>query len=264
MLAGTDGLRAIAVVGGSGDPAQWWDSVRRAIPPARDTATGLRHAHLADGLHAVAVPGASAATITVSSALDPASRRAAVRTAVRAARRAGWLPSRVPAFLFPLLPLLAWRPAAKLVTAKAAAVAMTGTAVVAGGAATFVFATGYLGGGRTPAADYDPPAKVVPYGLHAPAVQAGYVPQPRHQPHRYPLITQPPPEIRPQPLSSGSPQPMPSATTTTPASPPPSQSPGPSPTNAPGGTPAPSPQPTPQGSPGTCVTLLGVTVCVPV
>ena len=33
MLTGTDGLQAIAVVGGCGDPALWWDSVRRAVPP---------------------------------------------------------------------------------------------------------------------------------------------------------------------------------------------------------------------------------------
>ena len=230
--------------------------MRRAIPPARDHATGLRHAHLADGLHAVAVPGAAAATITVSSALDAPGRRAAVRTAVRAARRAGWLPSRVPAFLFPLLPLAAWRPAAKLVTAKAAAVAMTGTAVVAGGAATFVFATGHLGGSyRSPATDNDGrPAVVVPYGLHQPPAQPSY--RPRHRVVRYPLIVIPPPAITqppgthaPVPQGSGSPGPQPTPTVT-------SGSPGP--TTSP--TPGPSPSQAPAAS--GCVQVLGVKVCL--
>lgn len=57
---------------------------------------------LASGLNAMATQDDDVVTIVVSSELAPVDRRAAVRVALRAARRAGWISPRVPLFLLPL------------------------------------------------------------------------------------------------------------------------------------------------------------------
>jgi hypothetical protein len=56
---------------------------------------------LASGLNAMATQDDDVVTITVSTALAPVDRRAALRTALGAARRAGWISRRVPLFLLP-------------------------------------------------------------------------------------------------------------------------------------------------------------------
>jgi Domain of unknown function (DUF4115) len=56
---------------------------------------------LASGLNAMATQDDDVVTITVSTALAPVDRRAALRAALQAARRAGWISRRVPLFLLP-------------------------------------------------------------------------------------------------------------------------------------------------------------------
>lgn len=56
---------------------------------------------LASGLNAMATQDDDVVTITVSTALAPVDRRAALWAALRAARRAGWISRRVPLFLLP-------------------------------------------------------------------------------------------------------------------------------------------------------------------
>jgi hypothetical protein len=56
---------------------------------------------LASGLNAMATQDDDVVTIVVSSELARGDRRAAVRVALRAARRAGWISPRVPLFLLP-------------------------------------------------------------------------------------------------------------------------------------------------------------------
>ena len=64
---------------------------------------------LTSGLNAMATQDDDVVTITVSTVLAPVDRRAAVRVALRAARRAGWISRRVPLFL---LPFPRWTPSA--------------------------------------------------------------------------------------------------------------------------------------------------------
>ena len=56
---------------------------------------------LTSGLNAMATQDDDVVTITVSTVLAPVDRRAALRVALRAARRAGWISRRVPVFLLP-------------------------------------------------------------------------------------------------------------------------------------------------------------------
>lgn len=56
---------------------------------------------LASGLNAMATQDEDVVTIIVSTTLAPVDRRAALRVALRAARRAGWISRRVPLFVLP-------------------------------------------------------------------------------------------------------------------------------------------------------------------
>jgi hypothetical protein len=248
------GRQAIAVVTADGPPEPVWAEIRRALAchPPGGGVIRLDYARYPPGLAALAIPG----ELTVSSALPPAERRAAVRTAVRAARRAGWGGTTVPAFL---LPLLAGSSAArKFLTLKGAVTAVTATAVTVGGVTTAAFVNGHLGGGGY---DYDPPPVTALHhhhgrALQAPAPAGPALPARRH--HHYPVIESAPPVLRPSPSASPVPDGSPSPTSSLS-----SQSP------APTGTAQPSPSPTaavpaPAGSPvaGACVIVLGVKVCL--
>jgi hypothetical protein len=61
----------------------------------------LDQGRLASGLNAMATQDDHVVTIIVSTALTPVDRRAALRAALQAARRAGWISRRVPLFLLP-------------------------------------------------------------------------------------------------------------------------------------------------------------------
>jgi hypothetical protein len=56
---------------------------------------------LTSGLNAMATQDDDVVTITVSTVLAPVDRRAALRGALRAARRAGWISRRMPLFVLP-------------------------------------------------------------------------------------------------------------------------------------------------------------------
>lgn len=125
--------RMLAVVSG-GDPESILAEASRLGPSeAAGGVLRLGYARLVSGLDAVAVPQEGTVALTVSRALRPAEQRVAVRTAMRAARRAGWLPSRVPAWI--ALPLIFRKHGLAVVSAKVHAVIAGATAVAAGGVA---------------------------------------------------------------------------------------------------------------------------------
>jgi hypothetical protein len=235
----------------------------------------LERVWLPAGLRALAYRDRSGnLVIFVSEELDAKAQRAAIIEAMRASRRAGWRKTG----LLPVGVGLALAVRALLgqvrhaISAQPVAWAAAATATVVGTAAAGIFIAS-APHPHTPSAAGQPGAPTVTQ----PASQ-----QPGgHEPHR----TGPPvavARVSPgpgQPATSGRPTPAPTGgrtPTTSPPGPGPSPSrtqPGPSPSPNPAPTPtssppprpspSPSPSPSPTGSPGTCIVLLGVTVCLP-
>jgi hypothetical protein len=234
----------------------------------------LEHRSLPAGLSAVARRGERGdLTIVVSSSLDPGHQRAAVRAALRAARRHDWRLGLLP------LPALIFMSGARSAASKLGHL-LRAHAIVTAAAATAtagVVAAGVL--------VFAAPASHVPSGALSPG-QPGYQLSPGASqptsPGRTHARTRPgasapshvgatgpgvvavvTPTSGPRPTPS--PQPSPSEST---SSPPSGPTPGPSPSSS---TPTsqPSPTATPSSSPtggsgggGTCIELLGVIVCL--
>jgi hypothetical protein len=269
------GGSVIAVIGGDGDPREWWTAVWRiaeadagaeagteasAVPSA-----GVRYQALPAGLSALAVRQETGElAVSVSDAIEPERQRAAVKAALSASRRAARKPG------FALIGELAqasrFRAAAAvavvilLVASVAIAVALgrhhqgqavglSGPGLAAGPAqnhssgrsrpGTTPLAAGGSGRtGGTSAASGSPTktGRGKPTSRPSPSPSASRVPSPSPSPS-------------PSASSSSSPSP-PSGTT----------SPGPTPSSDPPSS-SPSATPSPSSS-GSCVVILGITVCV--
>jgi hypothetical protein len=230
----------------------------------------LEHRSLPAGLSAVARRGERGElTIVVSETLDPGQQRAAVRAALRAARRHEWrlglLP--LPALLFMSAARSAVGRLGHLLRAHTVATAVGATATagaVAAGVLIFAMPTPH---GPSSAMHSGPPAyQLSPGGSHATgraharpgaSVRAGSTGpgvvialSPGASPH---------PTAGPQPT----PSPSPSASA---SSPPSGPSPRPSPTHSTSPAPTPTPSPSPTGGSGggggTCLKILGIVICL--
>jgi hypothetical protein len=240
----------------------------------------IERASLPDGLRAVARRDPNGDLVLfVSDSLDPAGQRLAVRTALRASRRAGWRGA------VPILVALPW--AARLLLHRAAAllrirpIALASAAGVAGVAAVaLIVAVAGQPHGSTLSAN--PPAQErIGGGGSLPG--AGSSPAPAPGRTASGSRTSQPGTGQPQPGSSspgsgrtppapGRTRPVPSPSPTRTPEPSPSATPSPTPTPAPtkSAKPSPSPSPSPSptghhGKPGrkSCVIILGIKICVP-
>ncbi len=236
----------------------------------------IERASLPDGLRAVASRDPNGDLVLfVSDSLDPAGQRLAVRTALRASRRAGWRGA------VPIAVALPW--AARLLLHRAAAllrmrpIALASAAGVAGVAAVaLVVAVAAQPHGST--LSIGPPAQErIGGGLPG----AGSSPAPAPGRTASGSRTSQPGTGQPQPGSSspgsgrtppapGRTRPVPSPSPTRTPEPSPSATPSPTPTPPPTTKPAPSPSPSPSptghhGKPGrkSCVIILGIKICVP-
>ena len=248
----------IAVVGGGGDPREWWTAIWRAAGlQAEAGLIRLRMQALPRGLSAILRGDEwGALEVLVSQALPPERQRAAVRVALRSARGAGWRTRLAPGLVVPI-PIAAilssgqgWLRAltATLRThALLTAAATTGVAVVAG--ATLIAVVphhpAHVSAGRPPAAGQ----------VRAPSAWA------RSRPSRAVGIGTRP-ASRPAPASGqASAAPAPTTQPTAPASSPPAPS---APASSAPATqpPSPSPSPSPAGGGSRCVVLLGLRICL--
>jgi hypothetical protein len=231
----------------------------------------LEHRSLPAGLSAVARRGdRGELAIFVSESIDPGQQRAAVRAAMRAARRHDWrlglLP--LPALVFlsktrPALAKLGHLLRAHAVATVGAATATAG--VVAAGVLVFAAPTSHVPTGAQPGR----PGYQLSPGTNqstAPGRAHGHPrpggPAPSHVGATGPgVVAAVSPSTGVRPTASPQPSPQPSPSTSSPPA-----SPGPSPSTSP---PQPTPTPTPSpsstggsGGGGTCLRILGIVVCV--
>jgi hypothetical protein len=228
----------------------------------------LERIRLPDGLTALAYRDRNGnLVIYVSEGLDAKGQHAAIMAAIRASRRAGWrktglLPAAIALFL--AIRALLGRVRRAIGARPVAWGAATATVVSAMAAGIFIASAPHPHG---PSAARRPggPSTVQPT---PPSGQP-----PGHAPHRgqiHPVVVT---RLSPgpgQPASSGQPRPAPTPpgrpSPTRPPAPAPSPAPLPTPAQpAPGPSPslAPAPSPAPTGgTPGLCVIVLGVKVCL--
>jgi len=218
----------------------------------------IEHRSLPAGLDAIARQETHRiVTITVSTSLDAAAQRSAVRVALRAARRHDWRLALVPLplLLFPAVfrslvsklghVLHLHGVATALATGSVVAVAATGLVVIGA-----VHTPGRVSAARPPTPSYQPsPAAGQPGTGNSPNSSAPRNASPSHvRPAKPPVVV----------VTSPGTNPRPSAWASTPG-----QSARPSPSST-----ASAPQPTPTPSPtahhggGTCIKILGLVVCL--
>jgi len=217
----------------------------------------LERGRLPAGVHAVALRQHGGIVVYVSEDLSARKRLAAVREALGAAPAAGWRPARSPV----LLPALAMSAGLHQVPESRWGYRMAALAVA--GAALLITAASVT----TVSVDHG--------GVHRPAAAAGAGQPPPAGPG--PATSQSATGTAPaggrQPANGSSPAqpgtaPKPSKTTTTTASGPAPQAtgtPAPVPTSSPWPQPSQGASPSPaqqSGGSGTCVDVLGITVCV--
>jgi hypothetical protein len=236
----------------------------------------IERVRLPPGMNAFARRESGTVFVYVSAGLSPGQRLAAIREALRAAPDAGWRSGRHPV----LLPALAggaglraapegrW-PYWVLLTAAVAAVAsvIAMTVLQRGGAPGHAAGPGTTlrpGGRSSPG-----PGEAIGPGARSSASGPGSVPS--GPGGRKPGPRAPTPQTSgtpvpvPTPGASPTPRTSPSPGTSPTQPPPPSGAPTPSSSSspAPGPSASPSPSSTPKGSsPGACVSVLGVTICV--
>ena len=243
----------------------------------------IEHRELPPGLSAVARRKAGGdLAITVSDALAPDRQRAAVRCAMRAARRHDWRLGVLP--LPAVLVLSALRGRLRrighVVRAHAVASAAAGTAVagVALAGAAFLVSPSHPNGnvaGAGPAAPgYQQShgangTTTSPQGSHGRGHSAPGSPSRSTGPGPTTVVVNSP-SVSPRPMpnpspsstGTGAPAPAPSASSSSaPGSPPPTSSPpgNPSPTATPSSS---APSPSPSRSSPVCIDLLGIVVCL--
>jgi hypothetical protein len=223
----------------------------------------LEHVTLPQGLSALAHRDPRGnLVIYVSASLDASRQRAAVMQAIRATQRTGWRAGLPPVGIALILAArTVLRRAGAALRVRPVAWSAAATATVAGAATAGVLLT-------SPSHQAIPPAAAGPSlgpGAAAPSTPSSQ-PRPAHPGHRTRPGTASPRLVASggspgaaQPATSSQPTPAPgSAPAPAPTEPAPSTAPSPAPTE-----PAPSPSPSPTGGSGTCVTVLGITVCLP-
>jgi hypothetical protein len=246
------------------------------LPAAERVVIHLERVQLPAGLRALAYRDQSGnLVIFVSDELDAKAQRAAILEAIRASRRAGWrktglLPAGIGLALAVRALLGQVRHA---ISAQPVAWAAAATATVVGAAAAGVFiassphprAPSAAGQPGTPSVTQPTGQQPREHGSHrrtGPPVAVAHVSPAPGQPATSGQPT--PAPAGPSPTTQPGPRPSPSTTTTQPGpSPAPTPAPTPAPKPSPSSPPAPSPSPSPTGSPGTCIVLLGITVCLP-
>jgi hypothetical protein len=222
---------------------------------------------LPDGLRALAYRDRRGNLVVyVSDGLDAKGQRAAIMEAIRASRRAGWQkPGLLPVGVGVLVTVRALLGrVGHTIGVRPAAWGAAATATALGASAAGVFITSAPQPHR-PLAAGRPPGP----GTALPSQPSGQQPggPAAHRRQGHPVAVA---SVSPgpgQPASSGKPRPAP----TPPGSPPPGPAPAPSPAPSPSPTstqpaPAPSPSPAPSptaGTPGICVVVLGIKVCLP-
>jgi hypothetical protein len=97
LLRGRDGREMIAVVDGQGHPDDIWEAIRLRTTSRVVSRRPVISDDLTAGLTAIAVRSDDKITVLVSKAIPARLQRAGGRSALRAARRAGWTRNRVPA-----------------------------------------------------------------------------------------------------------------------------------------------------------------------
>jgi len=109
LLRGRDGGEVIAVVDGQGDPGDIWEAIRFRTGTRVEIRRRVKPGDLAPGLTAIAVRNEDRVTVFVSEAITARLQRAAGRSALRAARRAGWNRNRATAASLLLTGASLWR-----------------------------------------------------------------------------------------------------------------------------------------------------------
>jgi hypothetical protein len=240
----------------------------------------IERVRLPPGMKAFARRESGTVFVYVSDGLSPGQRLAAIREALRAAPDAGWRSGHHPV----LLPALAggaglrtapegrW-PYWVLLTAAVAAVASVIALTVlqpgaAPGHAAGPGATLRQGGPSSPG-----PGQAIGPGARSSASGPGSAPAGSHERKPNPRAPKPQTSGTPLPVPTPGASPTPGTSPspgTSPTQPPPSGAPTPSSSSSPApgpSGPSPSPSPSPSGkqkgsSPGVCVSVLGVTICV--
>ncbi len=232
----------------------------------------VEHRSLPAGLSAVARQGERGdLTIVVSQSLDPDRQRAAVRAALRAARRNDWrlglLP--LPALIFMSATRSALTKLGHFLRAHTVATAFAGAATAAVVAATVVIVG--MPAPHAPSAALSPgaPGYQQSPGASQPTTTGRAhararpgAPTPAHAGATAPgVVAEVSPGTSPQPTPSG--LPSPSASTSSPPGAP-TPAPGPSHSTSPS-QPSPTPSPSPTGGSGgggTCLRILGIVICL--
>jgi hypothetical protein len=109
LLRGRGGREVVAVVDGQGDPGDIWEAIRFRTGSRLEIRRRVRPGDLAPGLTAIAVRSEDRITVFVSESIPARLQRAAGRSALRAARRAGWNRNRVTAASLLLTGASLWR-----------------------------------------------------------------------------------------------------------------------------------------------------------
>jgi hypothetical protein len=109
LLQGRDGREVIAVVDGQGHPDDIWEAIQFRTTPRVEIRRPVISDDLTPGLTAIAVRSDDRITILVSEAIPARLQRAGGRSALRAARRAGWTRNHAPAASLLLTGASLWR-----------------------------------------------------------------------------------------------------------------------------------------------------------
>jgi len=109
LLRGRGGREVIAVVDGQGDPGEIWEAIRFRTGTRVVIRRRVKPDDLAPGLTAIAVRSEERITVFVSEAIPVRLQRAGGRSALQAARRAGWNRNRVTAASLLLAGASLWR-----------------------------------------------------------------------------------------------------------------------------------------------------------
>jgi hypothetical protein len=109
LLRGRDGREVIAVVDGQGDPGDIWEAIRFRAGTRVVISRRVIPGDLAPGLTAIAARSEGRITVFVSETVPARLQRAAGRSALQAASRAGWNRNRVSAASLLLTGASLWR-----------------------------------------------------------------------------------------------------------------------------------------------------------
>jgi len=241
------GQHVIAVIGDEGGtPAEWWAALHafatQTTPGHSPGVVRLRRVALPTGLRGFAIRDAREVVLSVSpvAAWD---ERATVRQLSRAARREGWLTSRMAAVTVPAA--VAFGMARRLWRLHALGTVIGGATLASATAAVVV--VGVMPGGA-PSPQMAGPVPQ-PGRTSAPAGHHHRQRRTRHRgpsPARFVLpTTEPPPAATAGTAGNGSPAPSPSPAT-----------------SQPGSSPTPTPTPTPSTGASTCIPLPIIGICL--